>query len=70
MRAWLIVEILGIDEVHDGEESLAVMCILEKVILGHQSNRSIILSDRVWSVPKDVFIRIYKFLSRAIDKGE
>jgi hypothetical protein len=29
-----IVEVLGTDEVHDGEESLAVMCILEKVIFG------------------------------------
>jgi hypothetical protein len=40
-----VMEILGSDKVHDGEESLAVMCILEKVILGHQSNRGITISD-------------------------
>jgi hypothetical protein len=40
-----VMDILGSDEVHDGEESLAVMCILEKVILGHQSNHGIIISD-------------------------
>jgi hypothetical protein len=64
------VEILGSDQVHYGEESLAVMCMLEKVVFGHQSNRQITFSDGVRRVPKEVLLRIYRFPSRAIRKRE
>jgi hypothetical protein len=53
-----IVEILGSVEAHDGEESLAVMCILEKVILGHQSNRGIILTES-GVYPKKIYICLH-----------
>ena len=38
------------DQVHDGEESLAVMKILEKVIFGHQSNLITNFGDGIRSV--------------------
>jgi hypothetical protein len=56
------VEILGRDEVHNREESLAVMCIHEKVILGHQSNHAISLFDRVWVYPKTLSSEYIGFL--------
>ena len=62
---WCLVhkvqEVLGSDQVHDREESLAVMGKLEKVILGHQSYLVTNSFYGIRSVAELVFHRTYRF---------
>jgi hypothetical protein len=64
-----VQEVLVSDQVHNGEESLAVMRILEKVIFGHQSNLSTNFDDDIRSVTELVFSEYVGFLHEPSTRG-